>query len=751
MKHRSECIKQLQESVSEIHGEKAALAGNGTIDKIDTVKEKMEELLSTLSKVPFMDLNDVKEYGSLLEILLGPILHEYFPFFSEKFKRNVFDSFFAPHDNKRGGVASIILCFMGYSINFKACLLSPTASNQTIDREYVAAELSRLFQTNFCDGSSVTLPLQQLNKAILEVDDHVFLKEFLNHLVSLPDRVCAVFAKEKNVPRIFYPTNYFEWIIGAFVNFIFVKRSAVDRIPALKWKHNISELCSKFIVNGYTKLFIKHFCLQCSKNKHLFVKGANSLLEEDRNIFLASLTNLFTCIDLKILRKFLKNFMQLGLCHSHGGEIVGTECSDYVFYQVLNPIVQENSDILYLLQKEVLFDHGIGQPGARFCMKTLCNSNVKQESSGQHEGASNRSQYALSTFKLLLKVWSDKSFIHDSDYKQHLHVTKLLLYAFEWMKAGDVEAISTLQPLLRGVQDHMEMEVPKKRKLGMLIARKFSKALSMMESLDFGDNLTDEDIAIDSDIERDVVQPESDGDSEILFVDHNQEQNMNEPLTPEDPRPKVLDEEDSDDDSSTSCTSSSSEDSDGLIPYDLPEEKETLMSSKNHPIKTPIYIVDCIKGLSVKDDFNVYHVALQNVEKVIQRNDRALKFYGLQLCNLLLRMDNKYNVETVDSIRDGALLSLLVSVPKLIVQHLTSEFFREDYGLSHRHLILNTLLEGAKILANTEDTERSHKRRTKGNKILSQTTLFDGTVVRKYNSKEPTLGKVLKRFKTTSK
>ena len=65
--------------------------------------------------------------------------------------------------------------------------------------------------------------------------------------------------------------------------------------------------------------------------------------------------------------------------------------------------------------------------------------------------------------------------------------------------------------------------------------------------------------------------------------------------------------------------------------------------------------------------------------------------------------------------------------------------------------MLNTLLEGAKILANTEATERSHKPSTKGDTILSQTTLFDGTVVRKYNSKEPTLGKVLKRFKTTSK
>ena len=211
---------------------------------------------------------------------------------------------------------------MGYSSSFKACLQSSIERNQTIDREYVAAELSRLFQSNFCDDPSATSPLQQMNKAILEVDDQVFLKQFLNQLVSLPDRVCAVFAKEKNVPRIFYPTNYFDWIIGAFVNFLFVKRSVVDRIPALQWKNNISKLCSKFIVNGYTGLFVNHVCQQCSKNKHLFVKGAKPVFEKDRSTFSASLTNLITCMDLKILRKFLKTFMQAGLFHSNDGEKV---------------------------------------------------------------------------------------------------------------------------------------------------------------------------------------------------------------------------------------------------------------------------------------------------------------------------------------------------------------------------------------------------------------------------------------------
>ena len=89
-----------------------------------------------------------------------------------------------------------------------------------------------------------------------------------------------------------------------------MNRSVVDRIPALQWKNNVSKLCSKFIVNYYTGLFVNHVCQQCSKNKHLFVGGV-PVFEKDKYLS-ASLTNLITCMDLKILRKFLKTFMQVG-------------------------------------------------------------------------------------------------------------------------------------------------------------------------------------------------------------------------------------------------------------------------------------------------------------------------------------------------------------------------------------------------------------------------------------------------------
>eukprot|EP00943_MAST-04B_sp_MAST-4B-sp1_P003935 g3935.t1 len=362
----------------------------------------------------------------------------------------------------------------------------------------------------------------------------------------------------------------------------------------------------------------------------------------------------------------------------------------------------------------------------------------------------------MNTFHMLLKLWSDSSFISTSDYKQHLHVTKLLLYAFEWTTSKDVEEATTLPLLLTGVQHHMESELPRKRKLGMLVARKFSKILNMMDSLDFGDILTDEDRSIDSGIEQTIVLPQT-------IVVRNSEDNGNSGLndtTGQSVEPQHYHRQEMDDevesgsisDSSNESTSSDDDDDD-LTPYDISvENEETVMSSKNEIIKAPLYIVDCIKGLTVKDDFNVYHLALKSLEKVIQRKDRGLKYYAIQLCNLLLRMDNKYNLDEFDEIRNNALISMLVSVPKIVVEYLTQEFFREEYGLTHRHLMLNTLLEGAKKLANIEDSKDLITAATSddGDTFISEEIFLDGTVVKTYKSNQPTVGKVVKRFKTTS-
>ena len=87
-------------------------------------------MLQVASELPFNEIGDFKEYISLLEILLGPILHEYYAFFNEDFKRNIFDSFFLPiHDNGNDGIASITLCFMGYANNFKSCIETNISNN----------------------------------------------------------------------------------------------------------------------------------------------------------------------------------------------------------------------------------------------------------------------------------------------------------------------------------------------------------------------------------------------------------------------------------------------------------------------------------------------------------------------------------------------------------------------------------------------------------------------------------------------
>ena len=95
---RATCIKELKRIVDNVN-DNNVLAGNSTVHNVDNVKQKLQELLLIASKSPFKHANDLNEYMSLLETLLGPVLHEYYPFFNEEFKRDIFDSFFLPKSN----------------------------------------------------------------------------------------------------------------------------------------------------------------------------------------------------------------------------------------------------------------------------------------------------------------------------------------------------------------------------------------------------------------------------------------------------------------------------------------------------------------------------------------------------------------------------------------------------------------------------------------------------------------------------
>ena len=770
---RTECIKQLKNIIDNIivnqkNGKNNISSNNNnnnnTIHNIEPVKKAITSLLQVASELPFNEIGDFKEYISLLEILLGPILHEYYAFFNEDFKRNIFDSFFLPiHDNGNDGIASITLCFMGYANNFKSCIETNISNNSDeIDKTYIATELSRLFQKSFYNNNSNTdNKLHVLFQSILKINDQIFLKQFLNNIMSMPDRVCTLLVKSKKTPYIFFPKNYFDWVIDSFLSFLFI-----TNIPDIDWKNTISNMFTKFITNGYTTKIVQCLMKQCLQNHELFINSStkDTLLMTKRKQFLSKFSQLISCMELKILYKFLKELLVLTYDDDeiHNSNINNNSTSEnnsmmmkkkkkkkvqlyeYIYYQVIKPILMNNNDILYMFQKQILLNQVIGKDGSKFCIKLLCIPCDKEKSQNKK-----RSIHTMTTFHVLVKLWSDSSFIYNSDYQQHLHITKLLMYILEWITGKDLEEYSILQLLLSGVQDHMEAELPKKSKLGMLVARKFSKILSMMDSLNFKESLTTEDTSMDSDIEQDIEIPSEAFDNiNSAFRNNSKFQTSEKSLQA--PQRQADIESDSDDESEDS----SSDEDDGLIPYDISNETETLMSAKNEIIKTPLYIVDCIKGLTAKDDFNLYNISLEHLEKVIKRKDRGLKFYGIQLCNLLLRMDNKYNLETFDEIRSNALISLLVSIPEIVVEYLTQEFFRVDYGLTHRHLMLNTLLEGAKQLSNIQETKGLKQTGLNGNNaddaFITEKKLFDGTLVKTYKSTKPTIGKVVKRFKTTS-
>ena len=80
----------------------------------NVVLEKLDSVLDICRQVPFLKDVDFEAYLELTRILLGPVLHEWYPLFDDLSRRERFDVFFCSHAD--GGVASPGLCVLALCV-----------------------------------------------------------------------------------------------------------------------------------------------------------------------------------------------------------------------------------------------------------------------------------------------------------------------------------------------------------------------------------------------------------------------------------------------------------------------------------------------------------------------------------------------------------------------------------------------------------------------------------------------------------
>lgn len=75
---------------------------------------------------------------------------------------------------------------------------------------------------------------------------------------------------------------------------------------------------------------------------------------------------------------------------------------------------------------------------------------------------------------------------------------------------------------------------------------------------------------------------------------------------------------------------------------------------------------------------------------------------ALELCKILLALDDKYAIENFSFHRMSAMTELVIVNPKEVAGYLTHEFYEENYCLQHRIDILDVLTAASRLLSSID-------------------------------------------------
>lgn len=147
----------------------------------------------------------------------------------------------------------------------------------------------------------------------------------------------------------------------------------------------------------------------------------------------------------------------------------------------------------------------------------------------------------------------------------------------------------------------------------------------------------------------------------------------------------------------------------------------------------PIYLRDCINGLVDYNNPRYVRLCLikagELIEKLSQQEAKqttadkyrlsiksrtekpkvsdAIGDIAIELAQLLLHLDNQYNIEDFDAHRLKAMVSLVVATPLLVAKYLLEQFNGDNRNLRHQLDILQILVGSAQIISSPDHKKAS--------------------------------------------
>lgn len=148
-------------------------------------------------------------------------------------------------------------------------------------------------------------------------------------------------------------------------------------------------------------------------------------------------------------------------------------------------------------------------------------------------------------------------------------------------------------------------------------------------------------------------------------------------------------------------------------------EEDELDCYEGDASEVPIYLRDCINGMVENKTPRYVRLCLIKAGELIRQHSEVLRKScatdaiddnAVELAQILLHLDNQFNIEFFDSYRMKALISLCVTSPALVVKYLLDEFNGSNRSIRLQLDILQALVASASELSSySKDTNSKDK------------------------------------------
>ena len=140
-----------------------------------------------------------------------------------------------------------------------------------------------------------------------------------------------------------------------------------------------------------------------------------------------------------------------------------------------------------------------------------------------------------------------------------------------------------------------------------------------------------------------------------------------------------------------------------LSPYDLDDDQEDLRETPR-----PLYLSECLDYLRTPDTdehvFSRHETVLKELSRLVRSRPADLVDLGPELARSVLRLENKFSMDSFTELVSESLCSLTVEDPLAVGTNLIAEMF-QDGSLTDRLMVLHALDEAAFELSGCKQLE----------------------------------------------